>query len=65
MSLLASTKAHEVEPWVYLRDLIDHLSQLNHRANSASTDPVPHSLDPWLPDAYLASHPSAYRQRSR
>jgi transposase len=65
MSLLASAKAHEVEPWVYLRDLIDHLSQVNHRANSLEADPIPPSLDLWLPDAYLASHPSAYRQRSR
>lgn len=58
MSLLASAKAHEVEPWIYLRDLIDHLSQRSQDAN-------PTALNQWLPEAYLANNPAAYRKRSR
>lgn len=62
MSLLASAKAHEVEPWVYLRDLIDHPSQTNDKPHPK---PNPAPLNEWFPDAYLANNPTAYRKRFR
>lgn len=65
MSLLASAKAREVEPWKYLRDLIDHLSQRKREANTDCCEPDPPPLEQWLPDAYLANNPTAHRKRSR
>lgn len=44
MSLIASCKANEVEPWAWLRDVLTQL-------------PAPHNLEPFLPDRWLPTHP--------
>ena len=48
MSLVASCKLNEVEPWAYLRDV---LTKIATRTSSES-------LEDLLPDRWLADHPS-------
>jgi hypothetical protein len=48
MSLVASCKLNEVEPWAYLRDVFTKMA-----ARTSSE-----SLDDLLPDRWLAAHPS-------
>jgi hypothetical protein len=48
MSLVASCKLNEVEPWAYLRDV---LTKIATRTSSES-------LEDLLPDRWLAAHPS-------
>jgi hypothetical protein len=48
MSLVASCKLNEVEPWAYLRDV---LTKIAARTSSES-------LEDLLPDRWLAAHPS-------
>ena len=51
---MASTKANQVEPFAYVRDL---LAQLTHNSPPAAAT--------LLPDAWLAAHPEARRCWSR
>lgn len=53
-SVLASAKAHSVEPWQYVRALLETFAR-----NDAP------DLDELLPDAWLGAHPHARRQRPR
>ena len=62
MSVLASAKRHEIEPWIYVRDLLENLSKAGAATDSMSAST---ELAPWLSDAYLANNPTAYRRRSR
>jgi transposase len=53
-SVLASAKRHYVEPWSYLRDVLNRLAE------------SPDDLTPLLPDEWLQSHPDKrleYRKR--
>ena len=53
-SVLASAKRHYVEPWSYLRDVLNQLAE------------SPTDLTPLLPDEWLKAHPEArleYRKR--
>ena len=45
MSLIASCKANQVEPWAYLKDLFTRLPE------------SPSSMDEFLPDVWLEAHP--------
>lgn len=53
-SILASAKANQVEPFAYVRDLVDTFAQ------EAEPD-----LTQLLPNAWLAAHPQARRNWSR
>ena len=53
-SFTASCKKLSVEPWAYLRDVIDRTAR--------SSDPTPAEL---LPDAWLQAHPDARREYAR
>ena len=53
-SVLASAKAHQAEPWLYVRDLLETF------AREATPD-----LDQLLPNAWLRAHPEARRKRPR
>jgi transposase len=53
-SVLASAKAHAVEPWLYVRDLLETFAR-----NAAP------ALDQLLPEVWLRAHPHARRQRPR
>ncbi len=48
MSLMASCKLNEVEPWAYLKDILTRLPSLPSGAD----------LDAFLPDLWLASNPA-------
>jgi hypothetical protein len=53
-SIMASAKANQVEPFAYVRDLVDTFSK----------EPEP-DLAWLLPNAWLAAHPDARRNWSR
>lgn len=53
-SIMASAKAREVEPFLYVRDLLETF------AREDETD-----LDQLLPDAWICAHPEARRKRPR
>jgi transposase len=50
LSLTASAKANQVEPWAWLQDLFTRLPQLPDH-------PTDDDLEPLLPDHWLADHP--------
>jgi hypothetical protein len=50
LSLTASAKANQVEPWAWLQDLFTRLPQLPDH-------PSDDDLEPFLPDHWLADHP--------
>jgi hypothetical protein len=56
-SFTMSCKANAVEPWAYLRDVIQRLAE--------ATPDSPDELDRLLPDAWLKTHPEARREWSR
>ncbi len=53
-SVMASAKAHHVEPFLYVRDLLETFASEDKPA-----------LDTLLPDAWLSTHPQARRKRPR
>ena len=53
-SVLASVRLHEIEPWSYLRDVLDRMPNL-----PASR------LDDFLPDAWKRAHPEAHLPLNR
>jgi hypothetical protein len=59
-SFLASAKRNEVEPWAYLRDVIEQMARMRSEA-----PPDEAALASLLPDAWLKSHPEARREYSR
>jgi len=59
-SFTASCKANQVEPFVYLRDVIQRMAEL--RVDDSIS---PDALTPLLPDVWLQSHPNAHRPWSR
>lgn len=59
-SFLASAKRNEVEPWAYLRDVIDQISRMKD-----AEAPGVATLAALLPDAWLEAHPDAHRRYSR
>ncbi len=57
-SLMASAKRNELEPWAYLKDVINGLS-------AEAGSPSEAALAALLPDAWLSSHPESHRRYSR
>jgi transposase len=57
-SLIGSARLHEVEPWIYLRDVLTRLPELGE-------EPDHDSLGDLLPDRWLAAHPDAKLPLSR
>ncbi len=73
-TLMASCKANEVEPFAYIRDVLNHLPSLlrsKERIDTPSgtkaktTTETAEWLTPWLPDEWLKSNPQFHRHRSR
>lgn len=52
MTVLCSARLHEAEPWAYLADVLDRLAR--RRADGDESDA---SLDPLMPDRWVAEHP--------
>ncbi len=57
-SLMASAKRNELEPWAYLKDVIEELSV-------ARASPGASQFEVLLPDPWLANHPDSHRRYSR
>jgi transposase len=47
MTLIASARLHEIEPWAYLKDVLERIAVLK----------TPADLEPLLPDRWKAAHP--------
>jgi hypothetical protein len=60
LSLMASCKANQVEPWSYIRAMISALTEQPRGVARPTT-----LLASLLPDAWLATHPEVQRPWSR
>lgn len=55
MTLIGSARLHEIEPWAYLKDVLEHIAGLK----------TPEDLEPLLPDRWKAAHPQHHLALSR
>ena len=66
-TMMASCKANGVEPFAYLRDVFEQLpavvekSTVNSSSSKLASDPLRESLEQFLPDVWLRSHPHSRR----
>ena len=55
MTLIGSARLHEIEPWAYLKDVLERIAGLK----------TPEDLEPLLPDRWKAAHPQHHLALAR